>query len=393
MKVLFPLIALLLFVTACNNDNKSTELLAELDVKMQNANYREFSIGLDDVCRFEEIEKTNSSCFSTDMSRLRQVLFKIDSIEYFTEKAISELDYLKLKILKDAGEDIIYKKNHKNQILIESFKEIEKFGCRPIPLNSNLIQSKTSEIDFELFIDKNGNPTKLAKRIWKILHLTRKKIIENMGNFHTINYFDYNEKRIYFNATKNFNFFSNQNNEIQKKKFEKYINNSKSVFSDDAISLIEVFNQMSFDENYSNCKNWFEANFKGLSVIEAMLKLSKIENDILVARSKALENWSYRFHYSGYVFNTPISYSNGPSNIQLGDSIQIKVTYGLYSNENNKVITVNDRKAIINYKNGIGFVNVIPNHKGTITYSGDAIWYNFRGETRKKPWSWTVNVN
>ena len=104
MRVLFPLIALLLFVTTCNNEDKSNELLAELDVKMQNANYREFSIGLDDVCRFEEIEKTNSLSFSADMSRLRQVLFKIDSIEYFTEKAISELDHLKLNILKDAGD-------------------------------------------------------------------------------------------------------------------------------------------------------------------------------------------------------------------------------------------------------------------------------------------------
>lgn len=393
MRVLFPLIALLLFVTACNNDDKSTELLAELDMKMQKTNQREFSIGLDDVYMFEEIEITNSSSFSADMSRIQQLVFKIDSIEYFTKKAISELDHLKLKILKDAGEDITHKKNRKNQILIESFKEIEKFGCRPIPLNSKLIHSKTSEIDFDLFINESGFPTKLAKRIWETLHLTRKKMIENMGNFHTFNYYDYNEKRIYYNATKNFNFFSNQNSEIQKKKFKEYINNSKSVFSDDAISLIEVFNQMSFDENYSNCKNWFEANFKGLSVIETMLILSKIENDILVARSKALENWSYRFHHSGYVFNTPISYSNGPSNIQLGDSIQIKVTYGLYSNENNKVITVNDKKAIVNYKNGIGFVNVKPNQKGTITYSGNAIWNNKRGEPRKKPWSWTVNVN
>lgn len=141
------------------------------------------------------------------------------------------------------------------------------------------------------------------------------------------------------------------------------------------IVFIPIIYEVSFYKILFLLFLWLRTNFQGLTLIESLLKLSEIQNNILVARSRSFELWSYKSPFNGYVFDTPISSSNGPTNIDLGDTIQIKVTNALYAASQNPVVSVNDNDALIRYKNGLAYIQAIPKHKGLNTYSGQTIRY------------------
>lgn len=235
-----------------------------------------------------------------------------------------------------------------------------------------------------MFINSQNKPTELSLNLWKTLHNTRSNLIKTLTNY---KWFDQSA------SFGNFNFNSSLPQIVFDYKFRLYVENNKSIYSEDKYSALEIFRFLTIDENFSNCENWIRSNFQGLTVLEALAKLSSIQSKIMDARYSAIICWGTKISHCGSIFDINLPYANGPTNILLGDTLQIKVTIAAFDSSKDPLVSVNDKSSLIQYKDGIGYVKIKPTRKGLITYSGEMVKSFGYGRSIKQPWTWTVNVH
>lgn len=254
----------------------------------------------------------------------------------------------------------------------------------PLYLNFKNIKNKNQKLDFSLFINSQNKPTPLALNLWNQLHKTRHQLIKTLTTYDWLgNSFNFG----------NFNFKSNLPQIIFNYKFRLYIENLKEINPEDKYFVLAIFQVLTFDESFSNCENWISSNFKDLTVLEALAKLSTIQSKILEARNLAIRCWGIKINHCGSIFDTILPYTIGPTNISIGDTLPLKVTIVAFDSSKDPIVSVDDKNAVIQYKDGLAYIKVKPNRKGLITYSGEVIKFFGYRKSITQHWSWTVNVN
>lgn len=383
MKFISAIISFVILITSCQSENKSNDLLIELDGKIQKLNKISHYEG-DQYMQEYELEFRNDNGENETLINARKYIYlHLMEIDSCAGKTIQTIDQTKIAILKYAGENTKFKDD--NYHIVQSPNEYDAENpSLPMDFCLKNIKNKNQKIDMGLFLDNKNKPTKLSKKLWNELHKTRKNLILTVCNYH---WFDADFK---FGK---YNFNSNAPIDIQKFKFKFYVENCSKLNLEDKYGVINIFNILAFDENYSTCERWLRANFEDLTILEAITKLNSMQNAIIDARHEAIVCWCIKITHCGSAFDISLPYSSSKTNINLGDSLQIKVTLVGFRSTGEMNVSVNDKNASINYKDGMGYVNVKPTHKGLNTYSGETVMYFGSGRKLKRNWTWTVNVN
>lgn len=385
MKLIFTVITVLFFLTACENKDKSVEILIEMNYNVQQLNYMKYFQGTEFFEEFTDVKNDRNNDFKNiPLITAREYIYsKLKKIDTYAGKSIREIDKVKILILKHSGENT-NAKDDEYHIYRNSIDYQEDSSSEPLHLNFKNIKNKNQKLDFSLFINSQNEPTKLSLNLWNLLHDTRIQLIRTLT---TYKWFDQSA------SFGNFDFNSSLPQNVFVYKFRLYVENNKSIYSEDKYSVLEIFRVLTLDKNFSNCENWIRSNFQGLTVLEALGKLGSIQSKIMDARYSAIICWGTKISHCGSIFDMNLPYTNGPTTINLGDTLHLKLTIAAFDSSKDPIVSVNDKNALIQYKDGIGYVKVKPNRKGLITYSGEMIKSFGYGRSIKQPWTWTVTVN
>ena len=379
---LITILFIISITTACSDFSNSESLknvstLITLERQVQIANQTEAWNSVSSHKEIEELLQDKTAAPQRSF-RLIETIKQMENIDKESNLIISEIDNLKLELLKTAGESTeTFVKNNQTNIVIHKSKMNDFYG-EMMRLNLTGIQDKLNTNSVEKVIFSNSTDEKL----WNHYNVYIKSLLKTLST--------YSEKRFSFNPTMSYN---GPTFEEYIQQFEKDLYTSKANIQDDQGILTQLFVDLFKPNKVKNEKgsfeSWMEYKFKDATIISALSELTALQNDILKSKSAALRHIKSRSNIcEGYSFTNFIPIVSGPSNIEIGKEVELKVRMGAYDVYSTPIITSSrpsvtvdsDGSSTIRFKAKKGINSV----KGTIAIKKKS------GEISVQPWEWSV---
>jgi hypothetical protein len=380
MKIIITLF-IICILSSCSNfsdsDLKNASALITLEGHLQISNQSESWKSVQSYLEIKDLLQDRSMVPKRSF-RLIEIKNMMETIDRESNFIISQIDNIKLEILKIAGEDLKVSIKDQGSHIVISKSEMELFRGKIMSLNLTAIKDKLNVNSVDKVIFSNSTDVNL----WKNYNRYIRFLLKTLSSY-SDGKFSFNPKMAYKGPTAR----------DYVRQFEKDLNNSKANLQDDEHMLIELFTDLFKSNKVKNEEgdemSWMEYKFRGATIISAISELTALQNDILKSKSFALRHINSRItNCSSYSFTKFLPIVSGPSNAQVGKEVEIKIRMGVYDEYETPVIT-SSRPSVWLEGDGAGTVR-FKAKKGVNKLSGTIIIQKKSGELSTRPWEWSV---
>ena len=322
--------------------------------------------------------------------KIKGLLENISKIDKETGSMIKFIDSIKLHILEKSGENIkTVKEKDKLTIIWKSYNPNEPL--LPTRMNLDAVQAKDQfDVPMHEIIGadiKKLETNKIGLRLWKRYNNFRNFVTGAAGSYKD------NSKQ-YLVKVKDINTFKN-NAELTKGIKAMLFAPGNSMNKEDEIALTSIYEELTKqelnDHHEQDKVHWIAKTFDHSPLVAAIASLSSMQNEILVARVKAITLLKSKVTTGQYSFNQIKELVSGPGVASAGETIQLKVTMAAYDTDNNPIVSTNSGSLVVS--EGIGTITAKAPAGGEMNFSGTVSIKDKGGIPGvPKPWSWKVKV-
>ena len=321
--------------------------------------------------------------------KIKSLLGVISVIDKETGSMIKFIDSIKLHILEKSGENIKDFKDKEHDKIIW-IKYDDKNPLKPTRMNLDAVQAKDQfDVPMHEIIGsdiKALEADKIGIRLWKRYNNFRNIVTGQAGSYED-NGIKYSVKVTNINTFKDNSVLA-----AQIKKMLKAAPNKMN--KEDEPALTSIYEELTKSElnDHHEQKNvqWIAKTFDHSPLVAAIASLSSLQNEILVARVKAINLLKSKVVTGQYSFNKIQELVSGPGVASAGEDIELKVTMAAYDSDNNPSVTSNSGAVTI--ENGIGTIRTKAGAGGEMSFSGTVAIKDKQGVEKLRPWTWKVKV-
>lgn len=313
----------------------------------------------------------------------RKLLKTIATIDQMTMQRISEIDALKIELLRSCGEDVSSVGTNES-ILLE--KKSSR-SLKPVRMNLDNVQNKEAydEVMHLLVGEDIKRPTGKGMVVWKNYHQYRDQLTQLIAKSNLGQGGGY-----HFNLPRIQDFRDQKDLYAQ---IHKAIIASK-VHPDDQEAIVKIYASLTKRERVKAHEikqvHWIGKTFDHAPVVAAIASLSSLQKEILTARADAVSLIRQRVGSGEYSFNEIMPLAYGPEFINQGEEVEIQVLMAAYDSNKQPVITVNGG-SLNKTSKGKGYITARGN-SGDMKLYGTITVTNKSGIAKTLPWEKTVKV-
>lgn len=378
---------------ALNVSKSILDAFVSIEENMQASNMTQLYRG--DEKKAELIEVSTDTSNKERAKKAILLISAIDEIDKATSKRIKLIDELKLKILKDIGEDII-SSGSVNSIVQ---KQLGVNSIEPLRMKLEFVNNKDAYDDpMRIMLGNNTdikNPSGDGIDLWNSLNNLRGELTTILAKSQVV--FDSNSQAVY-NKTYEFKTdnYNDYKNEKQLTEFLQKDIKRSNVHPDDIDAIIEVYSILSKNERYKvngvEGVHWLGKTFDHSPSVAAIASLTSLENDVLAARSRAIAQIRSRVSGGEYSFNKVVPLAYGPVVANSGDDIELNVMMAAYDTDKQPRVTINSQEgSSINIKDGQGIIQLKAGGS-TMSLSGTISVQKKSGQWKEEKWEHEVII-
>lgn len=322
------------------------------------------------------------------IKNIEDALKVMDEINLTTGDMIKMIDDLKLKILKESGEDVSGVKPNEELSILWSKYDKENPNL-PIRMNLMAVQAKDQyDVPMHIIIGEDiKKPTGDGMKLWKALLKYRSDLMQLAGTY------EWGGKQFKV-ETKDINQYKTNKDLTE---MVKKMTTAESVNPDDKEGLQNIYSRLTKLEKNKvhdlKDVHWIGMTFDHSPLVAAIASLSSLQQDILSARAEALYLWKQKISTGEYSFDQIMPLAYGPSFARSGEEVELKVMMAAFDSQSppEVVVTEGMENAKISAENGVALVKFNASGssmdlKGTVTIK------NKQGVPKSKDWSISVPV-
>ncbi len=364
---------LIVMLFSCENSHQTALMYdaAETGNNLFQLNVIEYEMGnyfISDVQ--EEINTTPRNAENrVKLENMSRLMERMDAVGELTGKLIRKIETLKMSLLKDEDENMVfYKPNNENRIIQVKYD----FQSPELPAHLNLdaVKSKAANVD---------NPGRTSF-LWKTLNLYRKDLVELLGTyaFHGKSWSIRPQAINTFNSQKDL-----------KAKVQKMIRSQHVNLIQDEKFLTELYCLLTLEEKAG--APWTESNLEDLPLLTVINNLSLLENKVLTARKMALKHIKgdlARLSMS-MVFDDPRVLVHGPSAARRNEEITFKILVAAFETGAERI---ESDRGVVSYESGVPVVKVKVSGQKEMRIKGKLIHKTRSGVGWEYPWEKVIKV-
>jgi hypothetical protein len=321
--------------------------------------------------------------------KIKGLLEIISKIDKEAASMIKFIDSIKLHILEKSGENIkTVKDKDKETIIWKSYNPNDPLY--PTRMNLQAVQAKDQfDVPMHEIIGadiKNLEKDKIGLKLWKRYNNFRNFVTGAAGS-----YADGGKQ--YLVKVKDINSYKS-NAELSKGIKAMLFAPGNNMNKEDEVALTSIYEELTKLElnDHHELKNvhWIAKTFDHSPLVAAIASLSSMQNEILVARVKAINLLKSKVTTGQYSFNKIKELVSGPGVASAGETFELKVTMAAYDSDNNPTVSSNSGSVVVS--EGIGTITAKAPAGGEMNFSGTVSIKDKTGTEKPMPWSWKVNV-
>ena len=321
--------------------------------------------------------------------KIKGLLEIVSKIDKEAGSMIKFIDSIKLHILEKSGEDIkTIKDKDKKTIIWKSYNPNE--SLYPTRMNLDAVQAKDQfDVPMHEIIGsdiKKLEADKIGLRLWKRYNNFRNFVTGAAGSYK-------NGENQFLVKVKDINTYKNNAELAKGIKAMLFAPGNKMNKEDETVltSIYEELTKQELNDHHELVNvHWIGKTFDHTPLVAAIASLSSLQNEILVARVKAINLLKSKVTTGQYSFNKIQELVSGPGVASAGENIELKVTMAAYDSDNNPTVT---GPGSISVANGIGTITLKAPQGGEMNLSGTVSIKDKSGVAgTPKPWTWKVKV-
>jgi hypothetical protein len=358
-------ISIILILQSCSEKVVFDESSIYISMSLQENTLNSYWKGQESYYTLKEIYEDKSAIHN----RLRalKTLSYVTKIDKRTSKLITLIEATKLELFKEMRQDLNPKS--KNCILLFPYNIKEPLHIAKYNL-SQLKNPKSTNI-----IAKGGTfSRKISQNIQQLRAELCSQVVSSNGNENSPKYYFKDPQIKCFKSQEDLN-----------EKLMKALVKSK-IAPDDIEMLKHIYTRLSFDISF-----WSRAFQKETPFNEAFDFLTNLENDILMARSDALQIICFRNAWCGNFSATkilPVVILEEPKSDQ---DVYLKVFVAAINEDWNYTVEAKNTE-IIESKDGVTLLKITTNNISPMKISGTISISNGYKTVRTLPWEKTINL-
>ena len=368
---------------ALNVSKSILDAFVAIEENIQVANENEFFRGQEKEAIIKEmaLDQTDKA-LQEKAIRLQKVA---NSINKMTTARISEIDQLKLEILKACGEDL---SNVGSENILQT-KISDKPSIQPLKFNLQFVQGQ-DKFDESMRV-MLGNDTDIkhpsgkGKQMYDNYMKYRNTVVELLAKSSSDSEHTYQLKMPNINAYKN-----EQDKLI---KISKALAN-QHIAPDDKDVIQKIYASLTKNEfqkvHDQENVHWLGKTFDHAPTVAAIASLSSLQKEILTARADAIATLQLRIGGGDYSFNKIMPLAYGPEYANQNEEVELQVLMVAYDSYKKPTITV-DGGSLTQVKDGKGFITA----KGSgneMKVSGTISITNKAGIKKTLPWEKSIQL-
>ena len=320
--------------------------------------------------------------------KIKGLLEIVSKIDKETGSMIKFIDSIKIHILEKSGENIkAVKDKDKKTIIWKSYNP--NIPLLPTRMNLDAVQAK-DQFDVPMHEIIGSDIKKLEKdkigiKLWKRYNNFRNFITGAAGSYK-------DGENQYLVKVKDINTFKS-NAELAKGIKAMLFAAGNKMNKEDETALTSIYEELTKQELNDHHEqvnvHWISKTFDHSPLVAAIASLSSLQNEILVARVKAINLLKSKVTTGQYSFNKIQELVSGPGVASAGETIELKVTMAAYDSDNNPEVT---GPGSISVANGIGTITLKAPQGGEMNLSGTVTIKDKSQVPTTKPWSWKVKI-
>jgi len=334
------------------------------------------------------LEATNEEGSKEKIKSIKYALEQMELINDETGKIIKEIDDLKIKILKESGEDISKVKENDELSILWSKYDKEKNPCLPTRMHLMAVAAKDQyDVPMHVIIGEDiKKPSGEGMKLWKSLLAYRAKLMQLAGTY------EWGGKQFEV-KTSDVNQYKTNKELTEKVKAMTY---AEGVNPDDSEGLQNIYTRLTKLEKNEvhdvKDVHWIGMTFDHSPLVAAIASLSSLQQDILSARSEALYLWKQKISTGEYSFDKIMPLAYGPSFARSGEDVEIQVMMAAFDSQNPPKVEVEGLEdANISVENGVATVKLRAGG-ASMDYKGKVAIQNKQGAWKSKDWEISVPV-
>ena len=320
--------------------------------------------------------------------KIKGLLEIISKIDKEAASMIKFIDSIKLHILEKSGENIkAVKDKDKKTIIWKTYNP--NIPLMPTRMNLDAVQAKDQfDVPMHEIIGadiKKLETDKIGIKLWKRYNNFRNFITGAAGSYK-------DGENQYLVKVKDINTFKS-NAELAKGIKAMLFAAGNKMNKEDETALTSIYEELTKQELNDHHEqvnvHWISKTFDHSPLVAAIASLSSLQNEILVARVKAINLLKSKVTTGQYSFNKIQELVSGPGVASAGETIELKVTMAAYDSDNNPDVT---GPGSISVANGIGTITLKAPQGGEMNLSGTVTIKDKSQVPTTKPWSWKVKI-
>ena len=378
---------------ALNVSKQVLDAFVAIEENMQKAAIKHMDRG-DDVIKTlkSEIKATDQSD-KEKLGRLDYFIKLIGKIDVETGKMISEIDQIKIELLKESKEDITPASKPEDPVKIVWKEYSLKNPLVPARLNLGQVQAKDQyDVPMAVMIGEEPsipNPKLKGVKLMNSYNEYRLKLCSLLGSYK-------DRGKTWTFKPKNINKFKD-NTELSSL-VDEMIAKSNCNKVDDADALKIVYMELTKPETVLVKEEgsdkatewpWIGKTFDHSPLVAAIASLTSMQAEILSARATALAHIKSKISTGDFSFNSIEGLATGPAFAIAGEDIELKVMMAAFDSDNQPVITGGGPVTVAN---GQGTIKMKASGGGEMKISGTVAIKKKSGTMAMKPWTHTVKI-
>lgn len=337
--------------------------------------------------------------FKDKLDKLVTINAQMESIDKLSSKMIQSIDEIKLEIMRESGEDLTKVEFNDEETILwtNNYKEGK---CLPFRMHLMAIQAKDQyDVPMHVIIgDDIKNPTGKGKQLWTDMLNYRRDLIKTLGTYKSgDNTYSIEPKPI--NSYKDSKDLAKQVDDLvknSKANLRRDETTGKVIgLGDDGQALKDIYISLTKPErvtqNNMDGVHWIGQTFDHSPLVAALASLTSLQQDVLAARSAALQHLKAKVTTGEFSFNKVVSLAMGPAIANSGDEIEVKVMMAAFDSDNQPLVTT-DVGDILSIRDGQAIVKAKVSGSGEMVLSGTVAIKKKSGEMKQEPWSFPVKI-
>lgn len=337
------------------------------------------------------LQATKEAGTKEKIKSIESALEVMDQINEETGKMIKMIDDIKIKLLKESGENVNKAKANDELSIIWSEYDAKNNPCLPIRMNLMAVSAKDQyDVPMHLMIGEDiKNPSKSGDgmKLWGALLDYREKLMQLSGTY------EWGGKQFTVKTSKINTYKSNK--ELTEK--VKAMTYAEDVNPDDSEGLQNIYIRLTKQEKSKVHDvadvHWIGKTFDHSPLVAAIASLSSLQQDILSARSEALYLWKQKISTGEYSFDQIMPLAYGPSFARSGEDVELQVMMAAFDSQNPPKVEVTQgtESPEITVKDGVGTVKFRA-AGSSMDMKGTVAIQNKQGAWKTEEWEISVPV-